>query len=494
MKRLIVLPLLLLLMLGHGQVAQEIRREFPVGEDYDNFSIAPMGELGVVVFGSDKLNYSTRRWKFLLLDTDFKNVDSVSIDLPQQLYHMTHLVEKDRLTILFANTKRKVFRMVILDAGQMTIRDFSGNLPSKSRLMEMVQCGQTIYISLYQGKKLMLMAVNTTTGRSKLHPIKVAGAKRLAMEGMEVPRGHQQALLYVGYYGGGRNYLMQVQLWNEEGSMDEVINLSNPSDKNLTAITGTVLGSDHFIFVGSYSNRSATLSTGFFVAEVENGKRSYIEYHNYMDLNNFTNYLPKRQQAKVDRKKERASSRGKSLSYEFRMVGHNIVHINGRYYFLAEFFYPTYRTETTYTANGGTSTRTVFDGYQYTHSSLICFDEQGQKLWDNTFEMWVPYKPMTVVRFMSMRADSEGRVDLAYSSRSSVYAKSFDQNGKVLHQRTSSGLDTGGEDEKVRRSFSWMTYWYGDSFIAYGQQVIKDKGKSLGNRSRRVFFINKISI
>jgi hypothetical protein len=494
MKKLIVLPLLILALYGHGQVAQETRREFPVGEDYDNFAIAPMGELGVVVFGSDKLDYSIRRWKFTLMNTKLERVDSVTIDLPRQLYYSMQIVENDRLILLFTNSKKKVFRTVILDAGNMTLRDFSGNLPSKGLISDMVLCGNTLYVSLAARYKMQLLAINTETGRSKIHQIKIAGSKRMMFEGLEVPKGHNQALLYVGYFVNSKTYLMQVQLWSDEGKLDEVMNLSKPSDQSLTAISGTLLGPDHFIFVGTYSKRNAVMSSGFFVTEVEKGKRSYIEYHNFLDLNNFTSYLPKKQQSKLDRKKAKAKSRGKELSAQFMMVGHNIVHINGRYYFLAEFFFPTYRTETTYTANGGTSTRTVFDGYQYTHAALICFDNQGQKLWDNTFEMWVPHKPMRVVKFMSMRADADGRVDLAYASQKRIYSKSFDANGKVLRERSNSGFDTGGEDDKVRRSVSHMTHWYGDAFIAHGVQLIKDKGKSLGNRNRRVFFVNKITL
>jgi hypothetical protein len=493
MKRLIVLPLLILALYGHGQVAQEIRREFPVGEDYHNFTIAPMGELGMVVFGSDKLDYSLRRWKFTMLNTNLESIDSVTIDIPRQLYYSMHIVENDRLILFFANARRKVFRMVILDAGTMTLKDFSGNIPSKVMINAMVLCGKTLFVSMSYRYKMHLLAINTETGRSKVNQIKVSGSKRLIFEGLEVPAGHNQALLYVGYFAKKQAYLMQVQLWNDEGTFDEFINLSKPTDRTLTAISGTLLAPDHYIFVGAYSTGHYVTSSGFFISEVEKGKRTYIEYHNFLDLKNFTSYMPKRQQARMERKKARADNRGKELNRSFLMVGQKILHINGRNYFLAEFFYPTYRMETTYTANGGTTTRRVFDGFQYTHASLICFDDEGQKLWDNTFEMWVPYKPMSVVRFVAGMVDAEGRVDLAYTSNKNIYSKSFDHNGKILRERTTTGFDTGGEDEKVKRSVSWMNHWYGDVFVAYGFQVIKDKGKSLGNRNRRVYFINKIS-
>jgi hypothetical protein len=184
------------------------------------------------------------------------------------------------------------------------------------------------------------------------------------------------------------------------------------------------------------------------------------------------------------------------MSYKYYMVSHPLLSYDDKYYFLGEFFYPTYRTETYQTYVNGrwvTQTRVVFDGYQYTHAVMACFDKKGNLLWDNCFEMWLDYKPMTRQMFVTATINPEGRIDLLFSSRKDIVTKTYGLDGEKLRDVSRSGIDTGREDDKIKRSLTMMEYWYDDHFIARGVQLIKDKGKTDGKKRRYVFFVNKIS-
>lgn len=497
MKRVLLLSLLLIsLFSASAQVNQTLRREFPVGVDFDNFTIAPFKELGMIVFGSDRINMSTVKWKFTKVDQNLKSIDSVSFDLPYQLAMTSFSVSDDRLVVLFRSLRRGTYRISIIDFNTMEVKNLNGNLPKKVINVNFRVCGDMGFISLYSKRKPILVTVDLESGTTKLNPILVKNFKRIWIEGIEVDTASNEVFLFVGYWLKSKNTGMQVQMWNKAGKQTETFNLTGVKDHNLTAISGSRIAQDHYLFTGTYSKKSLVAGEGFFIAEILNGERTFLNYYNFLDLENFTSYLSNRKQEKIEKKKAKKAARGGSLSYTYYMSPHSVLAVNGQYYFLAEFYYPTYRTVTTTTyVNGKPTTRVerVFDGYQYTHAAVICFDKTGDKLWDATFEMWLPYKPMVVLQFVTMMAGVDGRMDLMYATGSKIVSKSINAKGKVLNERTFTGVDTGSDDDKITRSVTWMKHWYDNHFLAYGVQRIKDKGKTDGKKVRRVFYVNKVT-
>jgi len=178
------------------------------------------------------------------------------------------------------------------------------------------------------------------------------------------------------------------------------------------------------------------------------------------------------------------------------MVSHQLISRDGKYYYLGESYFPTYRTETYQTYINGrwvTQTRTVFDGYQYTHAVLACFDKEGELIWDNTFEMWPSFKPYRIIEFITQSIDPDGRIDLLFASRNAIFMKSFNTEGKIMRESNYTGIATRDDDERVKYSLPMMEHWYGNTFLTYGHQRIKDKSQKVGQKTRSVFFMNKVS-
>jgi hypothetical protein len=141
------------------------------------------------------------------------------------------------------------------------------------------------------------------------------------------------------------------------------------------------------------------------------------------------------------------------------------------------------------------STRQVFDGYQYTHATVAAFDIEGEKLWDVTFEMNPWYKPYRVTRFIRVTETSETELGLMFSSFNTLKTKAITSEGEVLSEREVSMIETGDDDDKVKNTWSNLTFWYDNYFLAHGTQTIKNKEEKeeRGKAKRSVYFINKIS-
>ena len=79
-----------------------------------------------------------------------------------------------------------------------------------------------------------------------------------------------------------------------------------------------------------------------------------------------------------------------------------------------------------------------------------------------------------------------------FSAGRDIHMKSINNfNGKTLKDKKSEIINTGDEDDNLRRSTSETNYWYARNFITYGYQKIKNKSKGK-KKKRRVYYINKV--
>ena len=495
MKKILLSLMWFTVTICQAQVKQDLRVELPAEEPNGTFSAIPFGNEGVIVFRNEKISNSGYRWVFTKMDANLKLIDSTLIELPRSLNYTEYRVQKDRVALLFVSQSKKVFQVVILNFKSMEIEKVNGSLASKYNISGICLIGN--YVLMVQNAKRtpMLIKVNLQSGVSERVPMKVPGARVRAL-GLETVGDGKEALLYLGCVMKSKKATIQVQHLSKEGQTTKTYFITDESLYNINAIRGTLLAKDRVVFCGTYSGKNTITGAGYFMASFNNGKREFIQYYNFLDLENFSSFLSERQQKKIDRKKKRKEARGKTMEYNSLFVPHPVIEHNNQYYFICEFYYPTYYTVTTTTYVNGkpsTTTRTYFDGYQYTHASLICFDDEGQKLWDNTFELFPAFKPFSVISFVALNVNKEGNADLMYSSRDKLFSKSFDNNGNILKEFSIAGIETGGEDEKTKRSVSSIEYWYDNHFLIYGMQRIKNRDKNEKPRKRDVFFINKVS-
>ncbi len=102
------------------------------------------------------------------------------------------------------------------------------------------------------------------------------------------------------------------------------------------------------------------------------------------------------------------------------------------------------------------------------------------------------HKPYYVKRFISMAEKNQNFSKLVFASRNKIVSKSIDYNGSVIQDSESEEIDTAHEGDKEKRSFSNVDFGYDKYFIAYGRQIIKNKGNKDVKRKRKVYFISKI--
>jgi len=364
----------------------------------------------------------------------------------------------------------------------------------------MAVIGDYAFFKAISKKEPFLFSVNWKNGDKKLIPLIIDGVKmkKVSVKNFQVSEENNEIYVYIKVPKSKKESDLHVMRLNNIGGKKDQFNLTANIDKNIVEITASKVKNDKYVYTGTYSSKSGGTSQGLFFCTAKKGKVENIEFYNFLNLKNFLSFLPEKKQTKIKNKQKRKANKGKELSINYSISPHDIIETEDGYLFLGEAYYPTYRTETytTTTYSNGqavtvTRTRTVFDGYQYTHATLAKFNKQGKLIWDQTFEMWPSFKPFFVKRFISISEKNKNSIKLVFSDRNTINTKSFYFDGRIKKDSKSDEISTGKEGDNIKYTFSNLDYWYDSYFLAYGNQKIKNK-EAKGKKKRKVFFISKI--
>lgn len=509
MKKSLLLLLIFVNALLMAQVSYEKRLEFEIKDGYSQEEIYEFGKLGIVLGSrNDELVNKQAEWKYEFLDTDLETVKSNTV-LVDRKYVSDETYTTDQSIHTLFKHKKGGFSIVSVEAESMKITKVDGLFPKKLYVWDMKIIGDFAIFDAQIKKNSFIATVNWKTGKTNLIPISIEGFsnKKLSIDNVQVLEKSNEIFVYISVQINKKQSDLYVMKINEDGQKDKVFNFSKDIEENIISISACKIDDQAYVFTGTYSKKSTSMSEGLYFCKVDNRTVSSINFYNFLDLDNFLSYLPEKKQKRIEKRKKRKNKKGNELSIKYNIADHDIIVKDDGYIFIGECYYPTYRTETyttTSSSNGVTSTtthtRTVFDGYQYTHAVIAKFDKKGKMRWDKTFDMWVSNKPYYAKRFISVSEEDENAMDLVYiSGGTTIVSKSIDyDNGETINEYKSEIMETGIEGDISKSAYSNIGFWYDNYFIAYGQQKIKnktnkkDKKNKKIKRKRKVYFINKI--
>ncbi len=305
-----------------------------------------------------------------------------------------------------------------------------------------------------------------------------------------------------------RNLEKRRSLWirnySADGDLVRTTILQPGEGKNLIFGRSVKLPSGEQIVAGVYG-RYTEYSRGIFVAGIDPTGAYAIKYYNFSELQNFFSYMKAKRQKRIKDRIDRKTISGKKIRFNYRFLIHDIIPYQNQYIMAGEAFYPHYGYPNQYFTNYRSNpygsmipgfysnplvrSDLIFDGYQYTHSVVIGFDQSGKLRWDNSFEI-NDIRTMQLEQFVEVRPEKD-RIVLMYLFENKLRTKII-HDDEVLEGKNQDVMKTIHANETVEArsiEFEQLDHWYGGYFYAHGIQRLKHK---VGT-TRRVFFINKIT-
>lgn len=497
MKRFFVLISIFTALAIHAQDVIEKRVEFTYEEGFGSFRTLVTQNKKLVTIGnkdeSKRNNLQYRAWRY---NNDLLLTDSVDFTIEGKYHSSQNFKNGGKEYFLYHNLQSGSTTISRLDIENMEHQQVLSHLPKKFHIKSAVNYRETAHMIIAKKNTFSYVTMNLNSGKTDLKPVN-SNLKKIQISGLQADSVTGSVYLF---YSSGKK-LKKVYYLNlyKGNNTPETVEFHSASEELwLSDFSGTDLGGGHHIFTGTYRNKYAGNAQGMFVAKFANGKRVFFKTYDFtQDFTDFFKYLSEKRQAKIEKKKKRKSKKGKDLKNTFYVASHPVITTENGFLYIGEIYFPTYRTEyRTVYVNGRPTTQAVqvFDGYQYSHATVIAFDENGNKKWDRIMDMVVWYKPFVPLRFI--RPSMEDQIlNLVYASGNSIYSKRFNLAGQVLKDDKRSVVKTEDENDKIKRGNSYLIHWYEDTYVSFGFMLIKNKeAEDRKDRKRKVYYINKFQL
>lgn len=483
-----------------AQLNQPDRFEIPLEDvEYDVISAEEKGLFLIMKDINDKTNETV--WKVLMLDKQFNLVWSREYVVPLKQTLLGKYYEKGKLHFLFAKNDPKDRNLDLVsfnhESGGIEIR-LIRNYISLALFDFKVLENAIIVVGYYNYRPLVLhydfesqvptILPGLFMEEASITQLKVNQNKtfNILIKGRNLDR---ESTIFLFTYSFGGELISKVVLDTEQ-------------KKALLFAQSVPLSLQSQIIAGVYGNRNSDYSKGVFLANVNEYGEQQIQYINYADLSNFFNYLKDRKEARIRKRIARRRAKDKKIKFNYRLLVHDIFEDNGNYIVLGEAFYTKYKQvqgdyygifTPIWTINRGlVKTNYVFDGYVYTHAVILGFNQKGELLWDNSFEI-NDVKTYELEQYVHA-TKIDDKLALLYVFKDQIRSKIIKENTVIEGKETIPIQLKYNNDSLVEGSTEILGLkgWYDNVMFTFGKQSVKNLQTVGVELKREVFFINKV--
>jgi hypothetical protein len=492
-----------------GQDDPLLRIEIESKSDEANYKVTTCGENGFIVFYETTVvqdNY--KFWSFVSYNKFMQETWKKDVPVYQNMTFRRKILKGENLYLFFHDTEKKkkeAYNYQVLKINSMNGRYelFSGNLPENSKLVDFDVLGDHLVAGMdVEEEQSLVFSLNLTTKESKIvYELKEVTSR---FENLYIDTLHNS---YVGiinvFVSKNENYILFKEFDISDNSINSII-ISPQENKKLNSGKLITINENERMIIGtydyvkgnsvdkkSYFNNS---SSGFYSIMIKDNTQQESNYFNFLQLENMTGYLKSKEYQQAMKKASKSEESKDKYSPEFDLLLHDIIQKDTLYYFIGEAYYEEYHTVTNtyydYYGRPMPVSYEVFDGYKYFNAFISCFDQNGNKIWDNGMEI-----------FNILTFDLINRVNVFFNGNETILA--YNRDGKIGAKIINGPNVIEGveyypieslyvNDKIMADSKSSMEYWYGNYFLAYGFQTIKNNSRSDSDK-RVVFYINKVS-
>ncbi len=526
---------MLCLLGGLSVYAQSNRRiEIQARTKAENMHIVPVESEGVVLFSEvDKGKYVFTRY-----NTDLQQDWSVDCQVNPSLDLTRYIYRNKALYLLFSRFKTPVYQVVKLNVRAGFAAKYEFQSVDRLDIIDFDAIDNNIFMAGKTRNEPMLVRINLLERQTKVMP--TAFRVRTDIQSIEADSIHN-VINAVFVTTKGKDKSVFVKTYAPTGEVVNNVTLTADKKIKYDLLGGKVstLDDKEQLVIGTYGTQgpvysrastynfwgfgqgsvytgTADYSQGLYITKLLDGKEQFNRYYSFTDFKNFFSFMSGRQQERMAAKIKKQKERGKDLKLQYRLLVHDIIQRNGQYIMIAEAYYPEYRNNNNYYGSpmmggfgmgGGFGigfgspwgyspysnyrSYPVFDGYVYTHAVIAGFDMQGNLLWDNSFEI-NDVKTFVLKEKVKVSFNSDDLVTLAYNQGGKLRTKVI-QGNKVVEGKEAVQLSAEFEGDKVKKSFTDdIEYWYGNHFLAWGYQRIRNDDNAQARGRRDVFYLEKV--
>ncbi len=499
------------------------RVEIETRSNADQMHVVPVESEGVILF----TEVSQGKYTFTRYNTDLKEDWTVDCIVNGMLSLNKYVYRDKALYLLFNRYKSPNYQIIKLNVRAGFAEKYDFYSLDRLDIVDFDAIGSNAFIAGKTRNEPILLHVNLPAKKARLLPS--AFRNRTDIQSLTVDT--LSRTLHATYVEGkSRSKNVIVKTFTPEGESVRNIALTASGQKDYDLLNGklSALGDSVELVIGTYGTQgpvyaratsynyfgygwgsfyqgTADYSQGIYISKLQNGEQNYLKYYSFTDFRNFFQFMGQKQRERMESRISRRKSQGRDLRLQYRLLVHDIIERNGQYVMIAEAYYPEYRTNYNsmypgpmgwgygYGAWGGmpyNRNMPIFDGWVYTHAVIAGFDRQGNLVWDNSFEI-SDVKTFSLREKVKVSFDNEN-IMLAYNHNGELKSKVIRGN-EVVEAKENIPVTTEYKGDRVRKSQAdEVEYWYGNNFLAWGYQKIRNDSNEQVKGRRNVFYFTKV--
>ncbi len=510
--KLLALFLLTLIIVPSVLLAQQkkpMRLELLVKDNTEVYKVVPCEENGcaIIFLSSEGSEGSRMKWVTSFLDKTLTEQKRFDFDLPRGFVLEEALYSNDRLLAFFytsrssADTNFYLVDFNFLDGLYSTI---SYPVPGRSGISHFA-ISKDFAIAGINTRNDESMVLRYDLRNQNISLLSTGISDKTVIESLginDVTKGFS-LILRTTQSLKRRNYY--VVKFTEQGQQYHTQLLSKFDNYMINTAYIHAINRNTDIIIGSYGTSSRTrtvdgrevtgvASTGFFSIVMNEQGEENVNLYDFTEFDRFYRYLRRPAEIAPRRTLLRRDRQVRDYSTDYNLLAHEIFTHNGEFVFLAEAYYPEYRTVTTmvydYYGRPYPSTYSIFDGFRYLTTFVAGFNDKGVLQWNNDLELTDALTQSLRERVTPYVYDSSALM-LSYVDADRIAYKIIDKGENVTNVNYSKIEPLHRHDKVQKESNSYILPWYKDYFIVYGYQTIRNSYSS--EKAKNVFYLSKMA-
>ncbi|MEM7550246.1 MAG: hypothetical protein AAF363_11245 [Bacteroidota bacterium] len=502
MRRLVIFLLIFKFSsIALAQIEQPKRAEIILEAKDDYFTVVSAEENGMILFrqSSDRIEGKLRFWDLLKLNGDLEVEWQEKIRTNYDYNFIGYDYYDEDFYILFENSdfSKGKYLIATVDMESRSVNSFEIDKVFDADLNDFqIYNGYAVFIGTVNLKPALFL-YNFKEGKIKVLPGIYSSENRIV--NYRVDERTNTISVILAELTRRRTTTFSVKTYDSNGKLLRSVVMDPGPERSFLDGDVTSFDRDKIWVSGTYAKRKSKYSRGMFIAQLSNRGQDDITFINYGDFENFFKYMKERREKRVKSRIARRKEKGKQLRFNYRVLVHQIIERGDEYILVGEAYYPRYSQSSTAYGFGpsafgpGNGTQAYFDGYRYTHAVVFGFDKNGNKLWDNCFEI-NDVITFDLEQYVQINPRDD-KIVLVYNNEEKLLSKII-ENDQVLDGKEEIEIATKFPNDEIKNTdedYGDLKYWYGDHFYVYGIQKIKNQASPNVELNREVFFINKIT-
>ncbi|WP_448520059.1 hypothetical protein [Rhodoflexus sp.] len=315
-------------------------------------------------------------------------------------------------------------------------------------------------------------------------------------------------------------------IYNSEGLLLHKRVVPHEQEYNIINFRPYFISQDKQLLLGLYSLTGKEKSQGVYVTSFDGSNWEEIKFYDFGFLKNFFNYMPPRRRERTVLRLQDKREEGKIPKLDYNFFARDLIVTPNRIFFVAESYVPVFVENSigrfnagmpqffsSYMINSMNPTLYSYNNlfmldrnmirpregsriptyYRYKHAIICAFDKSGKLLWDNAFE----YKDVELRQpdeLVKINFDND-RLQMIYYHKEKFYYKATSKSiptdtlltTRIPVRAAEKSLISERENEQV-------AWWYGDRFIIFGRQDIRQSSPENPFGRKRIFYITRAAI